>query len=118
MATRTKADLVVKILEKLFVVPEGQAPETEDTARVALNLQSVLDSLRGREIVYVPDPDAIPGEWFMDLAKVCAWELKDEFGLIGEQLQKADRANSEGIRNLKIMTRGRPTYEPLRTLSY
>lgn len=118
MATRTQADLVTKILEKLFVVPEGQAPEVEDTARVELNLQSVLDSLRGREIVFVPDPNNIPSEWFMDLAKVCAYELKDEFGLSGEMLAKCEKANAEGIRNLKIMTRGRPTFEPVKTLSY
>ena len=118
MTTRTQADLVIKILEKLMIVPEGQAPETDDIARVEGNLQSVINELAAREIVYVPDFSAIPDQWFMSLAKVCAYEMRDEFGIAGESLATVTAANSEGILNLKVMTRGRPTYEPLRTVSF
>lgn len=118
MSTRTESDLVTEILEKLMVVPEGQAPEADDFARVQLDLPSVLESLAGREIVYVPDINNIPGAWFMDLAKVCAYEMRDKFGVAGEALVTVTNANNEGILNLKVMTRGRPTYEPLRTVSF
>lgn len=115
---RSQADLVQKVLEKLFVVPEGQAAETDDTSRVTANVQSAIDALGGREEIYVPDVNNIPPALFLDLAKVIAYELKDEFGLSGEMLQKCSTANTEGLRNLRIMSRGRPTYEPLKTLSY
>jgi hypothetical protein len=118
MATRTSADLVTKILEKLFVVPEGQAPEVEDTARVELNLPSVLAELAAREIVYVTDPQNIPDAWFLSVAKICAYEMRDEFGLTGEALAACKLASDEGISNLKTMLRGRPTYETLKTLSF
>lgn len=118
MTTRTQADLVAKILEKLMIVPEGQAPEADDIARVETNLPSVIEELAAREIVYVPDLSNIPGAWFLSLAKVCAYEMRDEFGISGESLAQVTQANTEGILNLKQMTRGRPTYEPLKTLSY
>lgn len=114
----TQADLISKILEKLGVVPDGTPANSEDSARVEGNLQAVIDSLAAREIVYVPDIASIPSEWFLDLAKVCAYELRDEFGISGEQLQVVSTANAEGIMNLKVMTRGRPTYEPLKTVSF
>lgn len=118
MAMRMKADLIVKVLEKLGVVPEGQAPEAEDTVRVDRNLSSLLRSLSAREILYVADINIIPDEWFLDLAKVCAYELRNEFGVTGEFEMSLKLANEEGIGNLRVMTRGRPTYEPARTLSF
>lgn len=118
MATRTQSDLVTKILEKLGVTPEGQAPEADDTARVALNLPSVIDELAAREIVVVSDLTQIPDHLFMSLAKICAYEMRDEFGVTGEMLAAMKIANQEGIDNIKTMTRGRPTYEQLKTLSY
>lgn len=118
MPTRTRADLVVKILEKLGVVPEGQAPEVEDTARVDRNLPSLFNELAAREIVYVPDIEAIPDMWFLSLAKIAAYELRNEFGVTGEFEGTLSRANEEGILAIKVMTRGRPTYEPLKTVSF
>lgn len=118
MATRTQADLVTKILEKLTIVPEGQEPEIEDTARVQVNLPAVLSSLAAREIVYVSDANNIPDQWFMDLAKICAYEMRDEFGVTGELLGALKLASDEGVSNIKVMTRGRPTYETLKTISY
>lgn len=118
MGTRTQSDLVAKILEKLNVVPEGQAPEVEDTARVMRNLPSLLTELAAREIVYVADIENIPDEWFLSLAKICAYELRNEFGVTGDFEKALMNANMEGIANIKVMTRGRPTYEPLKALSF
>lgn len=118
MGTQTRADLVVKILEKLGVVPEGQAPEIEDAARVDRNLPALQQQLAAEEILYVGDLDAIPTQWFLALAKVCAYELRNEFGVTGEFEVTLKNGYDEGVRQLKVMNRGRPTYEPLRTVSF
>jgi len=115
---RTQADLIAKILEKLNVVPEGQAPEVEDSARVARNLPSLIEELAAREIVYVPDLENIPDPWFLSLASISAYELRNEFGVTGEFEATLQRGNVEAILKLKEMTRGRPTFEPLKTLSF
>ena len=118
MGTRTQADLTQKILENLQVVPEGQAPEVEDTARINRNLPTLINELAAREIVYVPDITNIPDQWFLSLGKICAYELRNEFGVTGEFEASLKLNNDEAIGNLKVMLRGRPTYEPLRTLSF
>lgn len=114
MTTRTRSELVTKILEKLGVLPEGQTPVVEDSQRVDRNLPSLIAELAGREIVYVTDLEQIPEAWFLSLADVAAWELRNEFGIIGEALVALKDANDTGIMKLKAMLRGKPTYEPLR----
>lgn len=118
MATRTQADLITQILVELGVVPEGMAAEAEDIARVQGNLPSLFEQIAGREIVYVADPQNIPGAWFNSLAVVCAYEMRNIFGLSGESLAKLKDANFEAIGYLKAMNRGRPTYETLRTVTF
>lgn len=115
---RSRADLVAKILEKLGVVPEGQPPEIEDTTRVDRNLPSLMSELAAREIIYVPDLANIPDAWFLSLAKVAAYELRNEFGITGDFEGTLRNQNDEAIGNIKTMLRGKPTYEPLKTLSF
>lgn len=112
MATRTRVDLVIKILEKLGVLPEGQTPAVEDTVRVDKNLPSLMAEFAGREIVYVSDLDNIPEAWFLALADMGAWELRSEFGVTGELLATLQGGNDSAIMKLKTMLRGRPTFEP------
>jgi hypothetical protein len=112
-STRTRNDLILKILEKLGVAENGQTPEIEDTARVDANLDSVVAELGPREIIDIGDIDAIPPEYFLSLASICAYELRDEFGLIGEALVDLEKKNTESILKLQTMTRNRPTGEPL-----
>lgn len=118
MGTRTSADLVTKILEKLGVVPEGQIPEVEDTARIERNLASMIEELAAREIVYVADIENIPDAWFLSLASICAYEMRNEFGVTGEFEATLANGNQTAIDKLRVMTRGKPTYEPLKTVSF
>ena len=118
MTTRTPSDLAEKILEKLGVVPAGSAPQEEDVAQILLNLPTLFEELAGREIVYVGDPDNIPEVYFLSLAKIGAYEFRDEFGIQEQDAALLKIANDEAISNLKVITRGRPTYEPLKTVSF
>lgn len=114
-STRTRNDLILKILEKLGVAATGQDPEIEDTARVDGSLDSVVAELGPREIVDIPYLDEIPPEYFLSLASICAYELRDEFGVLGEALVDLQRKNDEAITKFQVMTRNRPTGEPQRT---
>lgn len=118
MATRTQNDLATQILIDLAVLPEGVAAEQDDLARVTNNLQSLFDELAGREIVYVSDPDNIPDQWFTSLSKIIAYELRNAFGVSGEAANDLRIANIEAIDKLRVITRGRPTYEAQRTYSF
>lgn len=113
-ATKTKADLVLKILEELGVVATGQSPELEDSVKVAANIDPVIAELSAREIVDVPDVEAIQSEIFLSLATICAYELRAQFGLVGDALVDLTRKYGEAIDKINVMTRAKPTYEPLR----
>lgn len=115
MAYRTLSDLVLETLEVLGVLPDGQTPGIEDTARVTEAVPSLLAQYAAREIVFVPDPNNIPDEWFNPLASMNAYELRSKFGIIGEEAADLEKGNSAAILRLKVMLRGKPTGEPLKT---
>ncbi|MBV8474517.1 MAG: hypothetical protein JO107_10260 [Hyphomicrobiales bacterium] len=126
---RTSSDLVLKTLSILGVLAAGQSVDPEDFATVNDNLDSIFRKLSALEICYVPDPDNIPGEWFMDLAAIVAGEVATDFGAGPDTLPTLVNRGLGGFGNvpigagtaaqsLKIMLRGRPTGEPLRTDSF
>ncbi len=126
---RTSSDLVLQVLDDLRVVTVGEPVDPEDFNKVNVQLDSIFRKLAGLEIVFVADPNNIPGAWFFDLAKIVAGEICGGFGFVGQEF--IDKVN-EGLggqggteigagaaaKSLKIMGRGRPTYEPLRFVNY
>jgi hypothetical protein len=128
---RTSSDLVIEALANLRVLSAGNPIDPEDFNWVNEKLDSIYRKLGGLEICYVPDPNNIPGAWFSDLADIVAGECASKFGLVGQEfidkvnkgLGGAPGTNVEvgagaAAKSLKIITRGRPTYEPLRFVNY
>lgn len=126
---RSLTDLITETLKNLGVLDAGQALDPEDYNYVAEKVDPILRKLAGLEIVYVADTNAIPGAWFSDLCDIVAGECATKFGYSGQEL--ADLVNkglggAAGVeigagtaaKSLKIMSRGRPTYEIARTLYY
>lgn len=113
---RTRGDLVTEALANLGALPAGQTPAEEDYSFIDEKLESIIDGLAAREIVYVPDLTQIPNAWFDSLAAIVAHACISKFGIAGDEaatlISNKDKAESD----LKVMTRGRPTYEPLRVL--
>lgn len=126
---RTSADLAVQALVKLGVFAVGQALSPEDFATISNNLDSIFRKLAALEIVYVADPNNIPGEWFTDLVLIVAGESAEDFGVAGADMDTKINRGLGGAGNvpvgagaaaqsLRVMLRGRPTGEQLRTESF
>lgn len=123
---RTSEDLITEVLANLGVLASGQPTDPEDFNYIQEKLDSILRELAALEIAYVPDSDNIPGEYFSAIADIVAGECATKFGAInaGELIDKgiggAQRPVGAGAAamKLKIMTRGKPTYETLRTESF
>ncbi len=126
---RSSSDLVLEALANLGVLAAGEPVDPEDFSWVNEKLDAIFRKIGGLEICYVPDPDNIPGTWFSDLADIVAGECASKFGLVGQEY--TDKVNkglggAAGVeigagtaaKSLKIITRGRPTYEILRTQSF
>ena len=123
---RTSTDLITEILANLGVLAAGQPIDPEDFSYVQEKLDAIVRKLAGLEIVYVADVNNIPGAWFADLADVGAGECALKFGKTGQDFVDCVNKGLGGAGNvpvgagaaaqsLKIMNRGRPTYETLRT---
>lgn len=126
---RTSRDLVNEALANLGVLAAGQPVDPEDYAYVNEKLDSILRKLAALEIVYVPDADNIPGAFFSDLADIVAGECATKFGSTPDDYVKLVNRGLGGAggvpvgagtaaQSLKIMNRGRPTGEVLRTESF
>ncbi len=118
---RTLNDLINQALANLGVLSPGQPVDIEDFNLVMTMTDSMFRKLEGLEIVYVADPQNIPGAWFSDLADILAGECATEFGsnpdnymmLIQRGLGVPPGSGGAAL-SLKQITRGRPTYEPQR----
>jgi len=126
---RTSSDLVLEALKNLGVLAAGQPVDVEDFAYVNEKLDPTFRKLAGLEIVFIADADNIPGAYFSDLADIVAGECATKFGVRGDEyvtLVNKGLGGAAGVevgagtaaKSLKIMTRGRPTYEPLRIQNY
>lgn len=126
---RSSSDLVTEALANLGVLSAGQPVDPEDFNWVNEKLDSIYRKLAGLEVCYVPDPNNIPGSWFSDLADIVAGECASKFGLVGQEFM--DKVNKglggagnveigagTAAKSLKIMSRGKPTYEPLRIMNF
>jgi len=126
---RSSSDLVLQVLTNLNILSVGEPVDVEDFNKVNVQLDSLFRKLAGLEICFVADPANIPGAWFFDLADIVAGELASGFNFVGEELnQKINKGlgGAAGIevgagsaaKSLKIMSRGKPTYEPQRIMNY
>jgi hypothetical protein len=118
MSYYTQADLVTKILDNLGVVPTGNTPQLEDVNRVINLLPAIVASVAGREILYIPDLNNVEDKYFLPFASIAAFMCTKEFGTTGDDLANLTQDNQNSILQLKVMTRGRPTYEILRTQNF
>lgn len=126
---RSSSDLVLETLKNLGVLSVGNPVDPEDFNYVNEKLDPTFRLIGGLEIVYVADPDNIPAAWFSPLADIVTGECASKFGLVGQEF--VDKVNKglggqagveigagTAAKALKIMLRGRPTYQPQRIVNY
>lgn len=89
---------------------------SQGPAIVSRNLDAILADLAAREIVYLVDTSDIPQEWYQHLAAIVADRCKSKgFELDGAVIQSVAAAGAQAMIDLRELTRGRPSYLPLRT---
>lgn len=79
------------------------------------NIDPILSELAAREVVYLVDITAIPDEWFIHLAAIVADRCKGKFELDPATLQRVSGEGAQAMMDLREMTRGRPSYNTLRS---
>lgn len=77
----TETNLVNEIAAELFSLGTGQAPDTEDAARITLRLPGILAELSKRNVIYISDAESVPDEAFSDVVAYAAAVLAPTFNL-------------------------------------
>lgn len=104
MATKTKAELVRRVLDKLQKTQTGQNPAAEDVDQVATNLSTALATIAADEVVYISDPDQIEEAFFEPVAVCVAGQLARDFGTAVDPVDLADaEATLRRIQRLRPM---------------
>lgn len=116
MSTRTRAELVTLALDNLGAIGAGQTAQIEDTQRVNDVAPSIMETLRATEVYYLNDIENIPEAAYVPLAAILAWGCRAKFSITDpNELAMLQQAAETGTAALKVMTRGRPTYQVLQT---
>ncbi|XUM21064.1 hypothetical protein ACRAVF_27260 [Bradyrhizobium oligotrophicum S58] len=126
---RTTSDLVLAVLKRARVLAVGQAVDVDDYNNIAGEIDSIIRKIAGLEIVYIADANNIPGAFFSDLVDIVIGECATTLGLSGQEYVEAVNKGLGGAggmkpgdgaaaQSLKVIARGRPTYEPLQIMNF
>ena len=77
--TQTKAQLILQTLQEMNVLGAGQDAPAEDYQAVEDRIQPLLDDLSARNVIYVPDVDAIDNSQFPYLVQLLAQFCSPKF---------------------------------------
>lgn len=80
MATKSRAELIRRVLDRLQVTQTGQNPAAEDVDQVSQNLDTVLATLASDEVVYIANPDEIELAYFEPVSVCIADKMAMDFG--------------------------------------
>lgn len=129
-AYKTQTDLVNETLKNLGVLSAGNAADPEDFNYVEEKVDPTIRLIGVLDIAYIGDIENIPGELFSPLADVLAGECASKFGStlddrialtakgLGGPPSQVPYGAGAGAMALRQANRGRPTYEPLRTVFF
>lgn len=93
MATKIRRDLVNRILSDLGVTGTGEEADVEPFDDIEQRVRTTLAELNAREIVDVPDLNAIPEEIFEPLVEYMVLRAGPGYGRVG--MSEAERIGIE-----------------------
>lgn len=104
MATRQA--LIRRVLKRLGAYPADGQPAVEDIAIVDDELDDIVEDLRRRDVIDIPDIDDIELGLMQHLSAIVADYVADDFGLSNDEAAKIKGRADEAVRRLAVITRG------------
>jgi hypothetical protein len=111
---KTRADLVIRALYNLGVVPHGQNPGDQEFNSVDALVEPMVEDLIARDIWFERDVDAIEEKSFLHLGDILAGRAAAVFGMQNDPAlaARAQRAETD----LNEMDRNTLRYLHMRTM--
>lgn len=107
---RTETDLALEVYSQLRS-EEGQTPSDDDLTLITDKIGPSCEMLSALDVITVEDTDAVPNAIFIPLATYIAEQCAPDLAARPKNVGTEQLA----IRELKLISRTRPTYEPQRT---
>lgn len=79
--TKSREELITRVLEELGVLAAGQAPSAEDSQTIDNEIDPVLEDLASRGVYTYGDADSIEEDAFVHLAVLIANSKAKPFGM-------------------------------------
>ncbi len=111
--TKTREQLIERAATELGALTSGQSLTDEDSDTIENLIDPLIRSLAFDNVVSIDDTDAIPAEFFIQVAMLLANVAMPSFG---QQFNPGVKLEQE--RQLRRLTATRPTNEPVRSLYY
>ncbi len=113
---KSRVDLVERALKNLGVLPQGQSPNIQEFNAVDALVDTTIEDLIGRDVVYIDDIEAIDEKYFMPLGLILASNCRAEFGLGSDPALPALAIKAE--KDLQQISRVVPTFKTLKVVAY
>lgn len=107
---RTEVDAANEVYSQLRS-EEGQTPSDDDITLITNKIGPSVEMLSALDVITIDDTDAIPNAVFIPFCTYVAEQCAPDLAARPKNLQTEQLA----IRELKLISRTRPTYEPQRT---
>lgn len=100
----TKTQLAVKVLQKLRVLPTGQAAVTDDTSVIETAYDELYQLYRDDGLITWGSADDIPDEAVRPMVVVLASDMADEFNVPEARVQRLLAQRVEAVKQLKSLS--------------
>ena len=84
--TKTRVDLGNAALKRLKKLVVGETADAVTAQAIDDRIDTLVDNLNARQVIYLSDADEIPNEMFDPLSLRLAWAAAGDFGVPYEQL--------------------------------
>ena len=112
---KTRADLVLAIMENLGAIAAGQSVSAEDYDTIVRRVDPKNEELNARLVGYVPDTNDIEDEYFLPFVKIMAAECASIFGIEGAKAEEVKKGGLDGEEALRAVVRPKGTRQMLVT---
>jgi hypothetical protein len=108
--TRTRPEIIDRVLKELVVLGVGQTASAEDVAAVEELIDDTIEELVGQEVIRLDDNDNFPSVIVNPLVRYLA-----EVAAPGYARPSNQPLMQLAMHQLRVAARGGPTYETMRS---
>lgn len=118
MATKTRAQLVIRAAQRIGVLAAGQTLSAEDASLIDDQVDPMAEDLSARQVVSLADTTEFDQSVFLPLADILGWWVSGDFGVSVQELLGLNvdgSVDGAAEKRLRKVNATRPLGEPVQS---